>query len=120
MGDAARKMLTREEAAEWLSLSLRQFVRISKTIPAVPIGKRGKRYDMEDLQAWAAERKQLGSSSPAQGRQSSKSSSATPANDTENPRAAEILQRLRSKPRASMPRLFPVGEQRSSKPKRGA
>lgn len=123
MGNAARSevvgsLLTRDEAAEWLHMSLRQFVRICKTIPAVPIGKRCKRYDVEDLKIWAAERKQLGSSSSGRAQGSSKSTSGTAANDTVNPQAAMILQRLRSRPRVSTQRLYPVGEPQSSKAKR--
>jgi hypothetical protein len=107
-------LLKAAQAAEFLNYSRRHFERVKETIPYVPAGK-DRRYDPEDLRKWAAERKQLGPSRPEKEPRPSKSASDTPANDTVSPREAQILQRLRQKPLASTPKLYPVGEPRSSK-----
>ena len=106
-------LLTRTEAAEMLGMSPRAFDRIKSTIPVVL----GRLYDPEDLRQWRDEQKQLGVSSKGRARKSCKLTSATPANDTVSPQAQTILQRLQSKPRASTPRLYPVGEPKKPRAK---
>jgi hypothetical protein len=106
--DIRSPLLTRQQAADYLTLSLRQFDRLSATIPHVVVGKRGKRYFERDLVAWLEQQRSLGRSTAKRARTTSASTSPTQDEGTENPRAAQILARLRSKQRASTPRLYPV------------
>lgn len=118
MAEAARivepHLLRREQAAQWLNLSLRQFDRLKADIPAVVCGKRQRLYDVEDLQRWADERKHLGDLPKGRARKRSKSTSESTGSASVSPQAQAILQRLKRLQRGSTPKLFPVAASNDS------
>ena len=109
-----RGLHSRHAAADFLGLSLRHFDRIKHGLTAVLVGSRKKLYALEDLLRWVDMHK-VGSSKSARSPRTTTSGSGTTASAAMSPRENEILQQLRRKPRASTPRLFPVGEQSSKR-----
>lgn len=64
-------------------------------------------YKVEELRAWA-DRMEAGDSTQTAAPETYSSGSRTEESATTSPRARQIAQQLRSKPRESTPRLYPV------------
>lgn len=94
---------TREEAAEYLRVSLRTFNRrVAPQLPRVPIGGRVF-YDRKDLDRWLDAQK-VGPSTAIRERASGRSASVSPISGVTDQRAREIERRLRSAPPRSSTR----------------
>jgi predicted DNA-binding transcriptional regulator AlpA len=88
-------LLTREDAAALLGVSLRSFDRhVAREVPRVPIGSRVL-YDRKDLEAWLAQRK-VGRSTAIPAPGSTPSASGSRVVVITDRRAREIAEKLRS------------------------
>lgn len=100
---ALEGLLSARDAAALLGVSLSTFKdTVRAELPAVSIGRRVL-FDRKDLEAWARGHKAAGRSEslPAAAGRSTSSGSVTLASASNAQRAAQILERLRKKQRAS-------------------
>jgi hypothetical protein len=102
-------LLTRDEAARYCRVGLRTFDRrVAPHVRALSIGARIL-FDRRDIDSWLEGQKD-GHSERTLEPAATRSGSRTPVGNSTDPRAQEILRELRSRRRASTPRLFPVAD----------
>jgi excisionase family DNA binding protein len=103
------RLFARAQAATYLGVSLEHFKEVIQPQLERVAVRSGRRvlFDRKDLDVWVGEQK--GGSSGPSGKPGS-SGSRTTDDATNTPRAKEIAAKLRSSPRRSTRRLFPVGE----------
>jgi hypothetical protein len=103
----APRYLTREQAAAYLGYS-ESFFKEHVNVAPVREG-RTVRFDIVDLDAWAAQRKDSNSGNDPQAPPTSLDSPIGVAKSSD-PQVSATLRRLRAKRKGSTRRLFPVGE----------
>lgn len=105
---AQPRLVTKQEAADYLRVSLRTFDRhVAPRIETVRIGGRVF-YTWEELNRWL-DAQTVGPLSQTSGRGIGSYASDTTAVGTNGPRAKRIIERLKKRRSDSTPRLYPVG-----------
>jgi len=107
--EARSPLATRHEARAYLRVSRKSFDRhIAPHLTKVPIGTRIF-YEWKELAQWL-ESQRVGPSRKIRGTVSTRSASGTRESESCDPRASEILKRLRSKQHGSTPRFVRIDE----------